>query len=130
MLCAQIVVVEAKGLAARREKEMTYATLNIGLSVGEETAKQGQLFKTLRMVRLAAGDVEITSRLAKSSTEWTLVVVLEEPLAEDALYLLAETLEQDCVAQLTSDGVGTLVGPRPWGEFDLNQFIAHGQGAH
>lgn len=109
---------------------MTYATLNIGLSVGEETAKQGQMFETLRMVRLAAGDNEITARLAKSATEWTLVVVLEEPLAEDALYLLAETLEQDCVAQLTSDGVGTLVGPRPWGAFDLNQFIAHGQGAH
>ena len=101
-----------------------HATLNIGLSVGEDHAKEGQLFKTLRMVRRAAGDNEITSRLAKSETEWTLVVVLEEPLSEDALYLLSKVLEQDFVAQLTSDGYGSLVGPRPWGAFDATQSIA------
>lgn len=110
---------------------MAYAILNIGLSVGGGPAKVSQLFKAMRAVRLAAGDDEITSWVGQSATEQTLVVVLEEPLAQAQAELLAAVLEQDCIAQLTSEGEGKLFGPRAeaWGPFDIDQFITKRQAA-
>lgn len=108
---------------------MAYATLNIGLAVGDSVPVD-QLFRTLRAVRSVSGDNPITSRVAQSSTEQTLVVILEEPLSAEAASDLALLLNQDCIAQLESDGEGNLYGPcaEAWGPFDINEFITWEQG--
>lgn len=101
---------------------MTYATLNVGLAV-DGVVLQNQYAKTIRELFGITRDTAIDFRIANSATEPTAVIVVEEPLTEDQLRRLAVALRQDCVAQLTSEGVGSLVGPKPWGEFDLDQFI-------
>lgn len=112
---------------------MAYATLNIGLDVAGETSVQiaDQVFRTLRAVRWACDDNEISARLARSSTEQTLVVVLEEPLSAQAAIDLSLQLNQDCIAQLDSEGNGNLFGPcaEAWGPFDINEFITWEQAA-
>lgn len=87
------------------------------------------------------GCTVISVNLKRSSTEPTLVVVLDYPVSDEKadcsppsvlkyskymrLYEVACEYAQDCVAVLEEDGTGVLVGANcsDWGIFDRTKFI-------
>jgi hypothetical protein len=100
-------------------------TLNIGLQ-RSSCALQWSPRQALHALR-RDGFVVRSWTVHTSDTEPTLVARCE--LARfhgDALAqaeVLADDLDQDCVAVLGDDGRGALVGPRPWGDFNPECFL-------
>lgn len=102
--------------------------LNIGRnsSIGELSI--GYLLRALDYV-----DIEKATIYEKQSdTEKTWIVAIPDDAKPDynvdydAVYCLAELLNQDCIAVYREDSwLGYLVGPRAakWGEFDLAHFL-------
>jgi len=104
---------------------MPTATINIGLAIGDRLDAITEE-RALEALLAHTGDRPITYAVVQSTTERTLVAVLEEAATVGALWALCEELEQDCIAQQVEGQPGQLVGPRDheWGPFDPTQFIS------
>ena len=98
--------------------------LNIGLYVnGKDDGKTiERASEAVRLVNLHSLDLQ--ARLAPSVTEPTLVLKCDL-LGALALDIIAERLEQDCIAIRYENGKGELIGPKAeaWGEFNPEYFI-------
>lgn len=94
--------------------------LNIGLNTNTGSALT--LREALCAVALAGSVYGF--RRAHSETEQTLVVHCAE-LDDGTIFGLSELLQQDCIAALSVDGDGALIGPKAdaWGTFNPEFFI-------
>lgn len=101
------------------------ATINIGLAIGDRLDAITEA-RALEALLAHTGDNPITYTVTQSTTERTLVAVLEEAATDGALWALCADLEQDCIAQQVEGQPGQLVGPRAeaWGPFNPDYFIS------
>lgn len=98
----------------------TQTLLNIGL------ARKGKKdLNSLEVVSILEETIGLIDYAIKqSSTEKTLVALVNTKDVPDAfLYALSVVLGQDCIAALDDGRSGRLCGPKPWGDFDLSQFL-------
>lgn len=101
-----------------------YHTFNIGLhSATLGCVHPDTVLTALRM----AGMMVLQHVVHVSSTEPTLVAAVQDTgspgTRDDRIYAMADLLGQECIAVVSLFGEGKVIGPKPWGEFDPDQFL-------
>lgn len=83
-------------------------------NIGNYSSEGGRV-RCLYVTHLSAPD---------GGDEGTYVVGMDGPMPRYVVHILAQDLEQDCIAAEYSNGYGFLAGPRSakWGDFDPEQF--------
>ena len=102
---------------------MKTSLLNIGLA--RKGRKDLNSLEVVNFLAEATDQSIIDFSVQQSSTEKTLVVLLPtEKVPDEFLHALSVVLGQDCIAALDGGTSGRLVGPTPWGDFDISQFLS------